>query len=186
MEAAVSKMASSLVWRTGQEIDVPVPQIKEVPATKQETVEGMGEMPEIIVVSAAVEGISPLEPVQQLTIEQTEDVPQFREETAEVVELLLHERVQQRSAEEIEDFPQYPKESGEVVTSVPREQAQQRTSLTDQEKQLRHSHRNMGGCVRDMINPAWLREGFCCIGSAYSFRVVRLLQAADSPALVVL
>ena len=56
--AAVSKMASSLMWRTGQEIVVPMPQIKEVPSMKQETVEEMGEMPEIIVVSDAVEGIS--------------------------------------------------------------------------------------------------------------------------------
>ena len=29
--AAFSKMASSLLWRTGQEIVVPVPQILEVP-----------------------------------------------------------------------------------------------------------------------------------------------------------
>ena len=36
--AAVSKMASSLVWRTGQEIEVPVPQVMEKPVTKQETV----------------------------------------------------------------------------------------------------------------------------------------------------
>ena len=75
--AAVSKMASSLMWRTGQEIVVPVPQNKEVHVMKQETVEGMGEMQEIIVVvSDAVERI------QQRTSEQIEDVPQFREETA--------------------------------------------------------------------------------------------------------
>ena len=40
--AAVSKMASSLVWRTGHEIDVPVPQVMEEPARKLETVEGRG------------------------------------------------------------------------------------------------------------------------------------------------
>ena len=66
--AAVSKMASSLMWRTGQKIEVPLQQIKEVPAMmQQETVEGMGEMPEIIVVSDAVEGISQRDPVQQRT-----------------------------------------------------------------------------------------------------------------------
>ena len=84
--AAVSKM-SSLMWRTGQEIGVPLPQNMEVPAKKQETVEGMGEMQEIIVVSDAVEGISLREPVQQRTPEQIEDVPQFREETGDVVEV---------------------------------------------------------------------------------------------------
>ena len=30
--AAVSKMASSLMWRTGQKVDVPVPQVMEEPA----------------------------------------------------------------------------------------------------------------------------------------------------------
>ena len=62
--AAVSKMASSLMWRTGHEIDVPVPQVMEEPVTKQETVEELGEMPEITIVSDVVDGISPREPVQ--------------------------------------------------------------------------------------------------------------------------
>ena len=93
-------MASSLMWRTGQEIVVPVPNIKEVPAMKQETVEGMGEMPEIIVVSDAVQGISQREPVQQRTPEQIEDAPQSPEETADVVELVPRERVQQPAVEE--------------------------------------------------------------------------------------
>ena len=42
--AAVSKLASSLMWRTGQKVDVPVPQEKD--------------MPENYVVSDVVEGIS--------------------------------------------------------------------------------------------------------------------------------
>ena len=36
--AAVSKMASSLMWRTGQKVDVPVPQVMEEPAMKQSCV----------------------------------------------------------------------------------------------------------------------------------------------------
>ena len=70
---------------------------------KQETVEGMGEMREVVVVSDAVDGISPREPVQQRTPEQIEDVSQFREETTDVVELVPRERVQQRTAEPKED-----------------------------------------------------------------------------------
>ena len=86
--------ASSLMWRTGHEIDVPVPQVMEELVAKQETVEELGKgreerrMPEIIIVSDAVDGISPREPVQQRTPEQIEDVPEFREETADVVELV--------------------------------------------------------------------------------------------------
>ena len=37
---------------------MPVPQVMEEPAMKQETVDGMSEMPEIIVVSDAVDGNS--------------------------------------------------------------------------------------------------------------------------------
>ena len=48
----------------------------EEPAMMQETVEGIGEMPEIIVVSDAVDGISPRERVQQRTAEKFEVVPQ--------------------------------------------------------------------------------------------------------------
>ena len=59
-----------------------------------------------------------------------------------------HGRVQQRPAEQSEDAPQSPAEVVEAVTLVPREQAQQRTSLTDQEKQLLHSLRNMDRSVR--------------------------------------
>ena len=44
LRAAVSKVASSLMWRTGQKVDVLVPQEKE--------------MPETFVVSDVVEGIS--------------------------------------------------------------------------------------------------------------------------------
>ena len=33
--AAVSQMASSLMWRTGQCVDVPVPQVMEEPIMKQ-------------------------------------------------------------------------------------------------------------------------------------------------------
>ena len=90
--AAVSKMASSLMWCTGHEIDVPVPQVMEVPAMKQETVEEMEEMLEIIVVSDAVKSISPRERVQQRTPEQIEDVPQFREETIDALTLVPRER----------------------------------------------------------------------------------------------
>ena len=122
LRAAVSKMTSSLVWRTGQEIVVPVPQIKEVPVMKQETFEGMGEMPEIVVVSDAVKGISPREPVQQRTPEQIEAVPQFRQETADVVELVLRERVQQRSAE---------KEILEIFENFPQERISERTQIVD-------------------------------------------------------
>ena len=57
-------MATSFMWRTGQEIDVAVPQVMEEPVTKQETVEVLGEMP---ILSDAVEGISTREPVQQRT-----------------------------------------------------------------------------------------------------------------------
>ena len=145
--AAVSKLECSLMWRTGHEIDVPVPQVMKEPATKQETVEGMGEMTEIIVVSDAVDGIFPREPVQQRTPEQIEDVPQFREYTADVVglvprervqqptveetvnmlKLVSQERVQQRRAEEIEDFLQYPEETVEVVSLALHERVQQWT-----------------------------------------------------------
>ena len=76
---------------------------------------GDGEMPEIIVVSDAVEGISPRERVQQRTPEQIEDVPHFREETVEVGRLVLQERVQQRSAEKLEVVLQSPEETVEVV-----------------------------------------------------------------------
>ena len=60
----------------------------------------MVEMPEIIVVSDAVEGISPRGRVQQRTTEQIEDVPQFREETVDAVTLVPHELVQQPTVEE--------------------------------------------------------------------------------------
>ena len=89
--AAVSKMASSLMWRTGREIDVPVPQVMEEPARKQETVEGVGEMPEIIVVSDAVEGTYPRERVQQRSAEKIEDFPQYPEETVEMLKLVSQE-----------------------------------------------------------------------------------------------
>ena len=98
--AAVGKMASSLMWRTRHEIDVPVPQVMEEPVTKQETVEELGEMLEIIIVSDAVDGISRREPVQQRTPEQIEDVPRFREETAGVMELVSRDRGQQPTGEE--------------------------------------------------------------------------------------
>ena len=109
-------MATSFMWRTGQEINVAVPQVMEEPVTKQETVEVLGEMP---ILSDAVDGISPL--MNQCNSgppEQVEDVLQFREETADVSwsrvnegnrrpsrrqskvgRLVPRERVQQRSAE---------------------------------------------------------------------------------------
>ena len=93
-------MASSLMWRTGQEIVVPGSKVKEVPAMKQGTVEEMEETRESIVVSDAQEGTSQRDPVQQWNPEQIEDVPQFREETADVVELVPRERVQQPTVEE--------------------------------------------------------------------------------------
>ena len=64
-------------------------------------------------------------------------------ETVEVGRLIPHERVQQRAVEQSEDAPQPPVVVVEAMTLVPREQAQQRTSLSDQEKQLLHSLRNM-------------------------------------------
>ena len=85
------------VWFTLAAVETErlAPQGVEEPAVKQETVEEMGEMPEIIVVSDTVDGISHRERVQQRTAEQIEDVPQFREETVEVVTLVSQERVQQ-------------------------------------------------------------------------------------------
>ena len=71
------------MWRTGQEIDMPVLQVMEEPAMKQETVEEMKEMPETLVVSDVVEGISPRERVQQRTAEVLR--PHILKETVEVV-----------------------------------------------------------------------------------------------------
>ena len=85
---------------------------------KQETVEGIGEMPENTVVSDAVDGISPHERVQQQTVE----------ETVELNKLVSQERGQQRSAEKIEDLPRHPEETVEAVTLLPRERVQQRTA----------------------------------------------------------
>ena len=78
------------VWFTLAAVETErlAPQGVEEPATKQETVEGMGEMPEIIVVSDAVDASPIVNRVQQRTVEQIEDVPQFREETVEVVTLV--------------------------------------------------------------------------------------------------
>ena len=85
------------VWLTlaAGETEQLAPQGMEEPAMRQETVEEMGEMREIVVVSDAVESIFPRERVQQRTPEQTEDMPQFREETVDAVTLLPHGRVQE-------------------------------------------------------------------------------------------
>ena len=88
---------------------------------------GMGEMPEIIVVSDAVDGISPRGPVQQRSAEKIEDIPQYPEETVELLKLVSQERVQQRSAEKMEDIPQYPEETVELLKLVSQERLQQRT-----------------------------------------------------------
>ena len=107
------------VWLTLAAVETErlTPQGMEEPAIKQETVEGMGEMPEIIVVSDAVAGISPHEGVQQRTPEQIEDVPQFREETVDAVTLVPCKRVQQPTVEE----------TVEVGSLVLHERVQQRT-----------------------------------------------------------
>ena len=65
--------------------------------------------------------------------------------------------------------PQFQEETVDAATLVPRERAQQRTSLSDQEKQLLHSLRNMGReramrrleKLRERNDPAgWFWEGF--------------------------
>ena len=106
------------VWLTLAAVETErlAPQGVEEAAMKQETVEGMGEMPEIIVVSDTVDGISHRERVQQRTVEQIEDVLQFREETVDVVTLFLHERVQPTVEETVE-----------VVKLVSQERVQQWT-----------------------------------------------------------
>ena len=116
----------------------------EEPATKQETVEGMGEMPEIIVVSDAVLTVNQCNsrPPSKLRMclnfgKETSDVGRLvlhkrvqqrsAEETLDMGRLVLHERVQQRSAEEIEVVPETPEETVEILRLVSRERAQQRT-----------------------------------------------------------
>ena len=69
-------------------------------------------MPEIIVVSDAVEGISPREPVQQPIVEETVEAGRF----------VLRERVQQRSAE---------KEILEVFEYIHQERISERTQIID-------------------------------------------------------
>ena len=101
-------------------------------------------MPQIAKETVGVVGLTPHERVQQRTAEQFEDLPQHPEVTVKAVTSVPHERVQQRTAVQIEDAPQSSEDVVEAVTLVPREQAQQRTSLSDQEKQLLHSLRNMG------------------------------------------
>ena len=138
--AAVSKMASSLMWRTGHEIVVSVPQVMEESAMEQETIEGVGEMQEIIAVSDAVEGISPRERVQQRTPEQIEDVPQYQEESVDAVTLAPHGRVQQPTVEETVEVGRLVLHAGvqqrtvgdtvEVVRLVLHARVQQRSAET--------------------------------------------------------
>ena len=126
-------------------------------------------MPKPQVLEETVEAVRVVqrERVQQRAVDAP--TPQVLEETVEVGRLVLHVREQQRTAEQIEDTPQSPAEVVEVVTFVPRERAPQRTSLSDQEKQLLHSLRNMGRerATRSLKKPrerhdplAWLWEGF--------------------------
>ena len=122
---------------------MPVPQIKEVPVMKQETVEGMREMPEIMscrtrwkasrrvnqcssgppsrvrmCLNSGRDNRSGRERVQQPTIE----------EIFEVGRLVLQERVQQRGAEQTEDLRQSQEETVEMVRSVAHERVQQRAA----------------------------------------------------------
>ena len=122
-------MASSLMWRTGREIDVTVPQVMEEPAMKQETVEGRREMTEIIVVSNAVEGISPRERVQQRTPCRLRMCLNFgKRQSMRRRWCRRQERVQQRTAEKNEVVPQTPEETVEMLKLVFQEREQQRTA----------------------------------------------------------
>ena len=94
------------------------------------------EMPESIVVSDVVEGISieaatlvPRERVQQWTSEQSEDFPQLPEEVVEAVTLVPCERVQQWSAEKFEDVPQHLTETVEVVKTALQERISARRTV---------------------------------------------------------